>query len=185
MSIAAIDPGLAAVGVAWQTEDGYEADVWIAGPADTNRAGCYAEWFSDLIRDEGITALGIETQYVDFAARGSARPGRAQGQQAVVAVAAVLEYVATQMGVEVHRVAPATAKRALTGCGKASKAQMVEAAGRLLGRKLLRREEHAADAIGVLLATEGLVQVAAQRARREANARRAAEAVAADAEAGA
>lgn len=70
-------------------------------------------------------------------------------------VVGVLMLAATRMGLLTVEIAPATAKKALTGSGKADKQLMQTMAANYLQDY----DEHAADALGVALAAYPLVRV--------------------------
>jgi Holliday junction resolvasome RuvABC endonuclease subunit len=71
--------------------------------------------------------------------------------QALQRAAGVLVLCATRLGVPTVEIAPAQGKKALTGKGKSDKDQMLAFASKYL---IGAFDEHAADAVGIALASE-------------------------------
>lgn len=166
-----VDPGIAQTGYALlEGERVLMYGSWRFAPREGSpeeRRRAYCEALHRLLRDlhggpENVVVV-LEMQFVDGSMPGAAGQGRAQAALGLALLRGALERTARELGAEVVHVAPQTAKRALTGSGRADKRGMVAMARHRLGLPLRRDEHHVADAAALALAAQA-------RARRLASA---------------
>ncbi len=169
--ILGIDPGLAQAGYVvlhrskiWQVPAGIGSltlgpamAVYRFGPrygTDVERGAQYVERLDFWCREARVEVLAIETQFTALRATGAEARGKAHSQQQVSVIRGMLMQAAVTRGLQVVEIAPAQAKKALTGNPQATKEQMIRMVEQRFGIKLKRSEEHIADAIGIALAAE-------------------------------
>ena len=105
-----------------------------------------------VLAEIAIVNLLERHQPVCVAFEGGAKGSRhANAVQALQRAAGVLVLCAARLGVPTVEIAPAQGKKALTGKGKSDKEQMIAFASKYLDGAF---DEHAADAVGVALASE-------------------------------
>lgn len=109
-----------------------------------------ANGVEELIGTYKPLALSIETQYVKENIQSAIKLGMARGAVIVTAL---------RLGVEVFEYTPSVAKKAVTGRGGASKAQVQAMVQRLLSLKELPTPEDAADALSLALCHEQRMNV--------------------------
>lgn len=166
MKVAGVDPGLSACGYVLLDLDRRDVDALLdhalvktkpSHGTEAERRAIVLAALKPIIRSVDLVA--IETQYLG--GEGPARGRIASNVAQVRSVATAIEDYCGERGVPVAWVAPASAKLALAGHGKAVKEQMVAAARGRFGAVL---SEHEADAVGIALAGAG------QQRTRDCNA---------------
>lgn len=151
-----VDPGLVAsgFGVLEAGPDGVavrEAGVISTAPGQPLEARLNAihRAVHRLLEAQAPGLLVVEDLYTEYKfPRTAVLMGHARG---------VIYLAARQLGVGVLAVSPAEVKRAMTGNGRAGKAQVQRAVQTVLGLKELPRPSHVADALG--LAVTGLSRI--------------------------
>lgn len=154
MIVIGVDPGLTCTGCAVLSGEKVlevRAFKGMSGPSLEERCWSIAhgllEWTK--VYWQSGTVLAIENNHVT----GGRSVQTAMRQRELIGVIAAM---ASAQGLEVRRVAPATAKKSLTGSGKAGKEDMVEAANKILwlGDLTVESQRAVADAIGIALAAK-------------------------------
>lgn len=146
-----IDPGLAKVGWAVVGDGVIAAGRFNTTPADgtdTERIAKIALWLMGTIKDHDVAAVAVETQHLDSGSRGTERDAKSYDAQGVAACRGAVAALCALTGLPVYEVAPSTAKKALTGNGRASKEQM-RAMAQAIFPKGVRVSFDAADAAGI------------------------------------
>jgi Holliday junction resolvasome RuvABC endonuclease subunit len=116
-----------------------------------------------VLAEIAIVSLLERHQPVRVAFEGGAKGSRhVNTVQALQRAAGVLVLCATRLGVPTVEIAPSQGKKALTGKGKSDKEQMLEFAAKYLDGAF---DEHAADAVGIALASEQPPKVKKPRKR--------------------
>jgi crossover junction endodeoxyribonuclease RuvC len=154
VKVVGVDPGFGHTGVAVLT--GPPPRLMLTQQLDCperdadHRIAHYAREFDLLLTSHRPNLVAIESQY--FTPHGGDKTAAIAG--AIIKVALVrgaLIGVAATHSIPTTSVAPAAAKRALTGRADAGKAEMIKFASLTFGIKLRAREEHLADALGIAL----------------------------------
>jgi Holliday junction resolvasome RuvABC endonuclease subunit len=105
-----------------------------------------------VVAEIAIMSLLERHQPACVAFEGGAKGSRhVNAVQALQRAAGVLVLCATRAGVPTVEIAPLQGKKALTGKGKSDKEQMIAFASKYLSGAF---DEHAADAVGIALASE-------------------------------
>jgi len=158
MLVLGVDPGLAATGYAVLEAENGKLQVRESGCAQSSskqpmeaRVRSIYDELADVLQRwrPGIAVLeGLYADY-DFP-RTAILMGHVRG---------VICLAAEQNGARVMEIAPAAVKRALTGSGRAGKAQIGRAVTRMLSLKSTPKSEHVCDALALALvgaAREGI-----------------------------
>ena len=96
-----------------------------------------------VIREQGPTAIAVETQFFGKGAPAAFAVGMSRG---------VALFVAAESGVPIHEYTPATVKKAVVGNGNASKEQVAAMVRVLLGLRETPKPADVTDAIAIALA---------------------------------
>jgi len=154
--ICGIDPGYARLG--WgivHRERGQVTHVahgcieTKAGVDDEQRLLLVADALDKLLRDYQPTVVGVEQLFFAKNAKTAGQVGQARG---------VALLCAARAGTRVVEFTPMQVKQALTGYGRADKAQMQKMVKLLLGLPKIPKPDDAADALAVAIATAQVVR---------------------------
>jgi len=149
MIILGIDPGTMVTGYGVIRKEGHKIEAVdfgaIRSPSKLSLHDKYLMMFkgvTELLKTHKPHALAIETQYVKLNPGSALKIGMARGS---VIVATRLQ------GIEVFEYAPSVAKKAITGTGGASKAQVQAMTQKILSLSEKPTPEDAADALAIAI----------------------------------
>ncbi len=146
---AAFTGGVCTESGTWSVPETWGVDV---------RLGLLQEWVRCLVRDRKPAAVAVEAGYVRFA-KAALVVGEARG---------IIAATAYMVKADVYRVEPSRAKKAVTNNGRASKAQVLAAVRKLVGREVGGEDE--ADAVACGFACLAVLRAEEIRAVEEARA---------------
>lgn len=156
--ILGIDPGTAATGFAIIDRVGSKlTPVWydcLRTSADTAASGRLVsihQACEQVIQRFTPDTAAVETLYFGASARAALAVGQARG---------VLMLACAQAGVDVFEYTPASIKQAVTGHGRADKAQMQQMVQVILRMSEPAKPDHAADALGIAICHAGSMTIA-------------------------
>jgi crossover junction endodeoxyribonuclease RuvC len=151
MKVLAVDPGFGRCGVAVLDGDGRGAEVRFSTCIETPAKSAFVDRLTTVV--ETIVHL-IETHKPElFVIEGLFFSNNAKTALQVAEVRGALLYAATKAHVPIHEVHPGAAKIALTGYGKATKAQMMFMVEKLTKLPMEKRLDDEFDAIALGLAS--------------------------------
>jgi len=171
-----IDPGIAATGVAliqggrcYAPPQGMEVRPYIIRTSprdgtDAERIATILEQLPDVVPD----IVAVETQHGAWGSTEAEVRSKAASAARIAALRGAVGLWAQQGGAEVVEVSPQSAKKALTGSGRAKKPQMVRM---VLSRLGVRVGSDAADACGIALFAEQEATASAAFVRATAHLR--------------
>lgn len=155
----AIDPGFDRVGVAIVVKENNKEKLLFSKCIETNRKESQAkrleqigEEVKEVIKKWKPETLAIEKLFFNQNTTSALRVAEARG---------VIIYEAICSGLEIHEYSPQEIKLAVTGYGKAAKAEVQNMAMRLLGLSIKSKYDDEADAIAL-----GLTHLASYKQKR-------------------
>lgn len=150
MKVLAVDPGFGRCGVAVLEGDGRGAGVKFSACIETPAKAAFVD---RLVTVTETVAHLIETHKPDlFVIEGLFFSNNAKTALQVAEVRGAMLYIATRARVPIHEMHPGSAKIALTGYGKATKAQMMFMVEKLTKLSMEKRLDDEFDAVALGLA---------------------------------
>jgi crossover junction endodeoxyribonuclease RuvC len=150
MKVLAVDPGFGRCGVAVLDGDGRGAEVRFSACIETPAKSAFVDRLTTVI--ESVVHL-IETHKPElFVIEGLFFSNNTKTALQVAEVRGALLYVATKAHVPIHEMHPGSTKIALTGYGKATKAQMMFMVEKLTKLSMENRLDDEFDAVALGLA---------------------------------
>ena len=148
-----IDPGTASTGFAIIDQDGPRlTPVWYdclkTSPSEAPAARLVriAQAARDVVQQFAPHEMAIEELFFGVNAKAALAVGQARG---------VLMLACAESGIEVFEYSPTSIKQAVTGYGRADKAQMQQMVMMTLGMSEIPRPDHAADALATAICHAG------------------------------
>lgn len=151
MKVLAVDPGFGRCGVAILDGDGRGAEVKFSTCIETPAKAVFVDRLTTVV--ETVAHL-IETYKPElFVIEGLFFSNNAKTALQVAEVRGALLYAATKAQLPIHEIHPGAAKIALTGYGKATKAQMMFMVEKLTKLSMEKRLDDEFDAVALGLAS--------------------------------
>ena len=158
MRILGIDPGTSLIGYGVIDADGKTHKMVAGGPcrtqsniANRDRVADVYDFFSKLIKKHTPDIVALETLFFFK---------NAKTVMAVSEIRGVLLLVSTHHGVEVREFTPLQVKQAISGYGRADKAQVQAMVKLVLGLKETPKPEEVADALALAICCANTVRYA-------------------------